>query len=92
MRWLLLAVTALSTAIYTIDYTGLEHFETPMIVALLVRNILLALLAAWLVIETWTGHGSARDAIVGPSDKPVQPGPLGAAPEVGPPMVGRVPS
>jgi hypothetical protein len=92
MRWLLLAVTALSTAIYTIDYTGLEHFETPMIVALLIRNILLALLAAWLVVETWTGRGSARDAIAGPSDKPVQPGPLGAAPEVGPPMVGRVPS
>ena len=62
MRWLLLAITALSTAIYTVDYTGLERLEAPMIAALLVRNLLLALLAAWLVVETWTGRGSARDA------------------------------
>ena len=33
-------VTALSTAIYTIDCTGLERLETPMIAALLVRNVL----------------------------------------------------
>jgi hypothetical protein len=63
-----------------------------MIVALLVRNILLALLAAWLVIETWTGRGSARDAIAGPSDGAVQAGLPGAAPEVGPWMVWRAPS
>ncbi len=92
LRWLLLAVTALSTAIYTIDYTGLEHFETPIIAALLIRNALLALLAAWLVVETWTGRGSARDAIAGPSDGAVQAGLPGAAPEVGPRMVGRAPS
>ena len=59
MRWLLLAITALSTAIYTIDYTALERLETPLIAALLVRNALLAILAAWLVVETWTGRGSA---------------------------------
>jgi hypothetical protein len=92
MRWLLLAVTTLSTAIYTIDYTGLERLETPMIVALLIRNVLLALLAAWLVVETWRGRGSAHDAIAGPSDGAVRAGLLGAAPEVGPRMVGRAPS
>ena len=61
MRWLLLAVTALSTAIYTIDYTGLWHLEAPIIVALLVRNVLLAVIAAWLVGEIWTRRGDARD-------------------------------
>jgi Na+/glutamate symporter len=64
-------VTALSTAIYTIDYTGLERLETPMIAALLVRNVLLALLAAWLVVETRTGRGSARDASRGIWDSAV---------------------
>ena len=64
-------VTALSTAIYTIDYTGLELLETPMIAALLVRNVLLALLAAWLVVETRTGRGSARDASRGIWDSAV---------------------
>jgi Na+/glutamate symporter len=64
-------VTALSTAIYTIDYTGLDRLETPMIAALLVRNVLLALLAAWLVVETRTGHGSARDASRGTWDSAV---------------------
>jgi hypothetical protein len=60
--WLLLAVTALSTAIYTTDYTALWRLETPMIVALLVRNVLLAVLAAWLVVEMGTRRGVARDA------------------------------
>ncbi|HEY5275636.1 MAG TPA: glycosyltransferase 87 family protein [Coriobacteriia bacterium] len=92
MRWLLLAVTALSTAIYTIDYTGLLRLETPVIAALLVRNVLLAVIAAWLVVEMWTGRGSARDAIAGPSDGALQADLLGAAPEVGPRMVGRAPS
>jgi hypothetical protein len=64
MRWLLVAITALSTAIYTIDYTGLERLETPMIAALLVRNALLAILAAWLVVEIWTDRGDARDASI----------------------------
>jgi hypothetical protein len=68
MRWLLLAVTALSTAIYTTDYTGLLRLETPVIAALLVRNILLAVIAAWLVIEMWRDRGDARDAIAGPAD------------------------
>ena len=31
-----------------------------MIAALLVRNVLLALLAAWLVVETWRGRAGAR--------------------------------
>ncbi len=62
LRWLLLAVTALSTAIYTVDYAGLEHLETPMIAALLVRNALLSFLAAWLVVATWRGLWGARDA------------------------------
>src|SRR5665811_1471249 len=61
MRWLLLAVTALSTAIYTTDYTGLWRLETPVIAALLVRNVLLAVIAAWLVGEIWTRRGDARD-------------------------------
>lgn len=91
MRWLLLSVTALSTAIYTIDYTGLERLETPMIAALLVRNALLALLAAWLVVETWTGRGSARDAIAGTANGAVAAGLRVATPEVGPRMVGRAP-
>jgi len=92
MRWLLLAVTALSTAIYTTDYTGLLRLETPVIAALLVRNVLLAVIAAWLVVEMWTGRGDARDEIAGPSDGAVQAGLLGAAPEVEPRMVGRAPS
>ena len=62
MGWLLLAVTALSTAIYTTDYAGLWRLETPVIAALLVRNVLLALIAAWLVVEIWTRRGDARDA------------------------------
>jgi len=61
IRWLLLAVTALSTAIYTIDYTGLWHLEAPIIVALLVRNVLLAVITAWLVVEMGTRRGVARD-------------------------------
>jgi len=61
MGWLLLAVTALSTAIYTTDYTGLWRLETPVIVALLVRNVLLAVIAAWLVVEILTRRRVARD-------------------------------
>ncbi len=68
MRWLLLAVTALSTAIYTTDYTGLLRLETPVIAALIVRNVLLAVIAAWLVVEMWRDRGDARDAIAGPAD------------------------
>ena len=51
--WMLVAVTALSTAIYTIGYPALLRLETPMIVALLVRNVLLAVIAAWLLVEMW---------------------------------------
>jgi hypothetical protein len=51
VRWLALAVVALSTAIYTVDYSALWRLETPMILVLLVRNILLALLALWLAAE-----------------------------------------
>jgi hypothetical protein len=60
MGWLLIAITALSTAIYTTDYTGLWRLETPVIVALLVRNVLLAVIAAWLLVETGTRRGVAR--------------------------------
>jgi hypothetical protein len=73
MRWLLVAVTALSTAIYTIDYTALERLETPMIAALVVRNALLALLAAWLVVRIWTRPGEARVA----SHEDTAPGEVG---------------
>jgi hypothetical protein len=59
--WLLLAITALSTAIYTTDYPGLWRLETPMIAALLVRNVLLAVIAVWLVVEIWRRRGDARD-------------------------------
>jgi hypothetical protein len=55
--WLLLAITALSTAIFTTDYTGLWRLETPMIGVLLVRNLLLAVLATWLLIELGRRRG-----------------------------------
>ena len=61
IRWLLLAITALSTAIYTTGYTGLLHLEAPVIAALLVRNALLAVIAAWLIVEMWNGRRDARD-------------------------------
>ena len=60
MVWLLLALTALSTAIYTTDYTGLLRLETPVIVALLVRNVLLAVIAARLVVDLAPRRGVAR--------------------------------
>ncbi len=62
MRWLALAITALSTAIYTGDYSGLWHLEAPMILALLARNALLAAFAAWLVVALW---GSSADRRTG---------------------------
>ena len=58
MRWLVLAITALSTAIYTVDYQALIHLEPPWILALVVRNGLLAVLLAWLVAELW-GYGAS---------------------------------
>jgi hypothetical protein len=67
IRWLLVAVTALSTAIYTIDYAALWRLEMPMIAALLVRNVLLAAIAVWLVVEMGrrppasVGRGAGRD-------------------------------
>jgi hypothetical protein len=57
--WALLAVTALSTAIYTTDYPALWHLQTPMIVVLLARNALLAAIAAWLIVELW-GRGAPQ--------------------------------
>ena len=51
MGWLLLAITALSTAIYTADYAGLARFELPVVGALVIRNVLLVALAAWLVVR-----------------------------------------
>ena len=60
--WLILAVAALSTAVYTTDYTGLWRLETPMIVALLLRNALLAVVATWLVVELGRRRAVARDA------------------------------
>ncbi len=62
MGWLILAVAALSTAVYTTDYTGLWRLETPMIVALLLRNALLAVVATWLVVELGRRRAVARDA------------------------------
>jgi hypothetical protein len=62
MGWLLLAITALSTAIYTTDYTALWRLETPLIAALLIRNLLLVAIAAWLMVEMLTRRGAARDA------------------------------
>lgn len=58
MRWLVLAIVALSTAIYTVDYQALMHLEPPWILALVVRNGLLAVLLAWLVAELWRSGGS----------------------------------
>jgi Glycosyltransferase family 87 len=59
MRWLVLAIAALSTAIYTVDYQALMHLEAPWILALVVRNGLLAALLAWLVAELWGSRGSS---------------------------------
>ncbi len=59
MRWLVLAIAALSTAIYTVDYQALLHLEAPWILALLVRNGLLVALLAWLVAELWRSGGSS---------------------------------
>ena len=59
MRWLVLAIAALSTAIYTVDYQALMHLEPPWILALVVRNGLLAVLLAWLVAELWGSRGSS---------------------------------
>ena len=59
MRWLILVIAALSTAIYTIDYQALMHLEPPWILALVVRNGLLAVLLAWLVAELWISGGSS---------------------------------
>jgi hypothetical protein len=59
MRWLILVIAALSTAIYTIDYQALMHLEPPWILALVVRNSLLAVLLAWLVAELWISGGSS---------------------------------
>jgi hypothetical protein len=57
MRWLVLAIAALSTAIYTVDYQALMHLEPPWILALVVRNGLLVVLLAWLVVELWGSRG-----------------------------------
>ena len=51
IAWLLLAIAAISTTIFTADYPGLWRLETPMIAVLLVRNLLLAVLAVWLLAE-----------------------------------------
>jgi hypothetical protein len=56
--WLIVTVTALSTAMYTIDYAGLWHLEMPMIVALLVRNVLLVAIVAWLLVEMRARHAT----------------------------------
>lgn len=55
LRWLVLAITALSTAIYTIDYQGLMHLQAPMILAMLARNALLLALAVWVLLDLWPG-------------------------------------
>jgi hypothetical protein len=59
LRWLALVIAALSTGIYTVDYEGLWRLETPMILALVARNALLAGFAAWLLAELW-GWGPGR--------------------------------
>ncbi len=59
MRWLVLAIAALSTAIYTVDYPGLMQLEPPWILALVVRNGLLAVLLAWLVAELWGSRSTS---------------------------------
>ena len=59
MRWLVLAIAALSTAIYTVDYRGLMDLAPPWILALVVRNGLLAMFLAWLVAELWGSRSSS---------------------------------
>ena len=61
LGWLLLVITSLSTTICTIGYPALERLETPVILALLVRNVLLAAIAAWLVVDIGTRQDVARD-------------------------------
>jgi hypothetical protein len=59
MRWLVLAIAVLSTAIYTVDYAALMRLEPPWILALVIRNGLLAVLLAWIVAELWRSRGSS---------------------------------
>ncbi len=70
MRWMALAITVLSTVIYTVDYQGLMQLETPMILALLVRNALLAAFAAWLLVELWGWRLTPRGAGDGTGPQP----------------------
>jgi len=71
LRWLSLAITALSTAIYTIDYQALMHLEAPWILTLVARNLLLAGLLAWLLVELWgSGLGKRKDAGSGAAGRP----------------------
>jgi hypothetical protein len=56
LRWLALAVVALSTAIYTTDYTALWRLQPAMIGALVVRNALLLALWAWVMVEVARGR------------------------------------
>ena len=76
--WPLVAVMALSTAVYTAGLHGtLTAREAPMIAVLLVRNVLQAVVAVWLVVDldaglTWPETaardrtGTARPAEIGP--------------------------
>ncbi len=59
MRWLVLAIAALSTAIYTVDYPALMRLEPSWILALVVRNSLLVILLAWLVAELWGSRSTS---------------------------------
>ncbi len=76
MGWLLIGITALSTAVYTIDYTALWRLETPMIAVLLVRNLLLAAMTAWLVVHVGAGaRAGPLDRIhgIGDSTEKIEP-------------------
>ena len=79
--WLLVAITALSTAIYTIDYTGLGRLEIPVIAALVLRNALLLALATWLTIRLGARAGAGM-----PEPIPAVGGPPGADARLTPPQ------
>jgi hypothetical protein len=57
--WLGVALAALTTAIFTLDYEGLAQFEPGMVGLLLARNGLLLVLAVVVVRSLWSGRRAA---------------------------------
>jgi Glycosyltransferase family 87 len=60
-RWLGLAIAALSTVVYPLDYVALWQLDPAMTVVLNVRNVLLTILLAWLLVGLRRSRSSARE-------------------------------